>query len=133
MASGSERVGQKDECFSLKWNVHHTETFEAFESLRFKDALVDVSLCCEGHILKAHKLVLSACSPYFERILQDVGLRYPVLMFQDVSMYMMQLLLQFMYRYDRMDHPHIFKMGHYSLVNTRFEIEYVSVVKLCLL
>jgi Cys2His2 zinc finger developmental/cell cycle regulator len=99
MASGSERVGQKDECFSLKWNVHHTETFEAFESLRFKDALVDVSLCCEGHILKAHKLVLSACSPYFERILQDVGLRYPVLMFQDVPMYMMQLLLQFMYRY----------------------------------
>lgn len=29
------------------------------------ESLVDVTLSCEGNLIKAHKIMLSACSPYF--------------------------------------------------------------------
>lgn len=31
-----------------------------------QDAFVDVTLACDGKSFSAHKVVLSACSPYFQ-------------------------------------------------------------------
>lgn len=41
------------------------------------ESLVDVTLSCQGQFIKAHKMVLSACSPYFQvSLYHDVGLVY---------------------------------------------------------
>jgi hypothetical protein len=37
----------------------------AFDSLRSDEDLVDVTLSCEGKRIRAHKMLLSACSTYF--------------------------------------------------------------------
>ena len=52
--------------FSLKWNNYLSHIMDAFEVLRNEENLVDVTLSCEGYKIKAHKMLLSACSSYFK-------------------------------------------------------------------
>ena len=41
-----------------------------FRSLLENEDFVDVTLCADGKTLKAHKVVLSACSSYFKHLLR---------------------------------------------------------------
>ena len=57
------------EKFSLKWNDFHSNVSKSFEILRTEDYLQDVTLVGDDDCqVKAHKLVLSACSSYFKKI-----------------------------------------------------------------
>ena len=51
--------------FSLRWNNYLKHITCAFETLRSDEDLVDVTLSCEGKKIRAHKMLLSACSTYF--------------------------------------------------------------------
>ena len=59
-----------DQQFCLRWNNFHTNITSAFESLRDDEDFVDITLACDGRQVKAHKMVLSACSPYFRSLLR---------------------------------------------------------------
>lgn len=52
--------------FCLRWNNHQSNIVSVFEQLLQSESFVDVTLAVEGMMLKAHKVVLSACSPYFQ-------------------------------------------------------------------
>lgn len=54
--------------FSLKWNNFSTYLTSGFSSHLTKQEFVDVTLAVDGHLLHAHKLVLSICSPFFKNI-----------------------------------------------------------------
>lgn len=54
-----------DQQFCLRWNNHQSTLIAVFETLLENGTLVDCTLAAEGKFLKAHKVVLSACSPYF--------------------------------------------------------------------
>ena len=56
--------------FCLKWDHFRTSVTSVFNNLRQEDELVDITLCCEGQRLKAHRMMLSACSPYFRELLK---------------------------------------------------------------
>jgi Cys2His2 zinc finger developmental/cell cycle regulator len=66
------------------------------------EAFADVSLVAEGRLLRAHRLVLSACSPYLHNVLRSLPpapTTHPVLLMPpEVSLPTMQALLDFMYR-----------------------------------
>lgn len=51
--------------YSLRWNNYLHHITDAFGSLRTGEDLVDVTLSCEGKRIRAHKMLLSACSSYF--------------------------------------------------------------------
>lgn len=55
-----------DQQFCLRWNNHQSTLIQNFDTLLESGTLVDCTLAAEGKYLKAHKVVLSACSPYFE-------------------------------------------------------------------
>lgn len=55
-----------DQQFCLRWNNHQSTLVAVFDTLLEKGIHVDCTLAAEGQTLKAHKVVLSACSPYFE-------------------------------------------------------------------
>lgn len=55
-----------DQQFCLRWNNHQSTLVSVFDTLLENGTLVDCTLAAEGKYLKAHKVVLSACSPYFE-------------------------------------------------------------------
>lgn len=52
--------------FCLRWNNHQSTLISVFDTLLESGTLVDCTLAAEGQYLKAHKVVLSACSPYLE-------------------------------------------------------------------
>lgn len=57
---------EDDQQFCLRWNNHQSTLVQNFDTLLESGTLVDCTLAAEGRYLKAHKVVLSACSPYFE-------------------------------------------------------------------
>lgn len=83
--------------FCLKWNNHQKNLLTVFEDLLNKGAFVDVTLACDGTQLKAHKIVLSACSPYFRSLLFNTPDRHPIVFLKDVHCSEMKALLEFMY------------------------------------
>lgn len=52
--------------FCLRWNNHQPNFISMFTTLLNTGSLVDVTLAAEGKHLQAHKIVLSACSVYFQ-------------------------------------------------------------------
>lgn len=87
-----------DNAFHLKWNNHLQNMYSQLETLYSHQSLVDVSISCTDGILKAHRVVLSACSPYFESIFRDNYCKHPVLILKGVTSREMQALLKFMYK-----------------------------------
>ncbi len=53
------------EQFCLKWNDFHSNICAAVSAIRQEDDFLDVTLVCDGDTARAHRLVLSACSPLF--------------------------------------------------------------------
>jgi len=52
--------------YCLRWNNHQSTLISVLDSLLQREILVDVILAAEGNFIKVHRLVLSACSQYFE-------------------------------------------------------------------
>jgi len=52
--------------FSLRWNNHPANLVSVFSGLYSSETLVDVTLAAEGRHIQAHKMLLSACSDYFQ-------------------------------------------------------------------
>lgn len=59
---------------------------------------MDVTLAVEGQLLRAHKMVLSACSPYFQALFVNHPDKHPIVILKDVPYNDMKSLLDFMYR-----------------------------------
>ena len=59
------------EKFSLKWNYFQENISVAFSNLREDTTFTDVTLVSEdGQQMKAHKIILTASSPFFMEILK---------------------------------------------------------------
>ena len=52
--------------FCLRWNDFQTNMVASFKHLRDEKSFTDVTIACDGQSTKAHKMILSACSPYFK-------------------------------------------------------------------
>lgn len=57
-----------EEQFSLCWNNFNSNLSAGFHESLCRGDLVDVTLAAEGQLVKAHRLVLSVCSPYFRKM-----------------------------------------------------------------
>ncbi|XP_068219524.1 protein bric-a-brac 1-like isoform X20 [Palaemon carinicauda] len=86
-----------DQQFCLRWNNFHSNITSAFESLRDDEDFVDITLACEGRQIKAHKMVLSACSPYFRSLLKGNPCQHPIVFLKDVTFSNLSSILDFMY------------------------------------
>ncbi|GJQ74523.1 mod(mdg4) [Trypoxylus dichotomus] len=86
------------EQFSLCWNHFHSNLSSGFHTLLKDEVFVDVTLAAEGKYIKAHKIVLSVCSPYFEELFRVNPCKHPIVILQDVSYSALYNLLQFMYK-----------------------------------
>ncbi|CAN8005213.1 unnamed protein product [Ixodes hexagonus] len=84
--------------FCLKWNNHQSNMLVVFEQLLSNEALVDVTLACEGHSLKAHKMVLSACSPFFQALFVENPCKHPIVILKDMRYMDLKAIVEFMYK-----------------------------------
>ncbi|KAJ4433475.1 hypothetical protein ANN_15778 [Periplaneta americana] len=84
--------------YSLRWNNHQNHILNAFDTLLQSETLVDVTLVCEETSVRAHKVVLSACSPYFQRIFSENPCKHPVIVLKDLRGWEVQAIVDFMYK-----------------------------------
>jgi hypothetical protein len=94
--------------YCLRWRYHHSNLQTMFSQLLEREAFCDVTLACEGRTIKAHKIVLSACSTYFETILSQYEEKDPILIMKDVKYVDIKCLVEFMYKGEiNVDHCHL--------------------------
>jgi len=85
------------EKFCLRWNDFETNVSQAFRELREEKDFFDVTLACEDDQVSAHKVILSACSPFFRNILRKNPHQHPLLYMKGVKYQEMLAVLNFMY------------------------------------
>lgn len=83
---------------NLKWKSFYTSIVTGFEDLWEEEGLVDVTLASDGRCLKAHKVILSASSPFFKEIFLMNPCKHPVIVLQDVHYNELVSILTFVYK-----------------------------------
>ncbi|MCL4115733.1 UNVERIFIED_CONTAM: hypothetical protein GTU68_011225 [Idotea baltica] len=86
-----------DQQFCLRWNEFQSNMVSSFRHLREEKSFTDVTLACDGQTCKAHKMVLSACSPYFKALLEENPSKHPIIILKDVPFSHLQAILEYMY------------------------------------
>jgi uncharacterized protein YrzB (UPF0473 family) len=95
----SLRFQMASQQFSLKWHSHCQHLANSFNVLRSEDEfLTDVTLCCEGKRLRAHKIILSVCSTYFRETFMENPCKHPVVIFKNVKFDDLANIVEFMYK-----------------------------------
>lgn len=97
-SSPAQPLSMSSQRFCLRWNNHQSNLLSVFDQLLHDESFVDVTLAVEGKLLKAHKMVLSACSPYFQTLFVNHPDKHPIVILKDVPYNDMRSLLDFMYR-----------------------------------
>ncbi|CAG9788859.1 unnamed protein product [Diatraea saccharalis] len=87
-----------EEHYSLRWNNHQAHLLRSFEALLHAETLVDVTLVCAERRVRAHKVLLGACSPLFRRIFSENPCKHPVIVLKDFQGWEVQAVVDFMYR-----------------------------------
>merc|ERR1719186_1819324 len=85
------------EKFCLKWNEFEANIGIAFRELREDKDFFDVTLACDDEQIQAHKVILSACSPFFRKVLKRNRHEHPLLYLKGVKYRDITALLNFMY------------------------------------
>lgn len=83
--------------FCLKWKSHYSNLLSALDQLLFSESLTDVTLACEGFSLKAHKAMLSACSPFFQTLFAENSCQHPIVILKDFKFSELRAIVDFMY------------------------------------
>ncbi|KAF4518412.1 hypothetical protein B566_EDAN002065 [Ephemera danica] len=84
--------------YCLRWKYHHNNLQVMFSQLLERESFCDVTLASEGRLLRAHKVVLSACSTYFDQIFSQYEEKNPIVILKDVKYDDIKALVEFMYR-----------------------------------
>jgi len=85
------------EKFCLRWNDFESNISGAFREIREEKDFFDCTLSCGSRQIQAHKLILSACSPFFRSILRQNPHQHPLLYLKGVQFTDLQAVLNFMY------------------------------------
>ena len=86
-----------NEKFCLRWNDFENNISGAFRELRDDKDFFDVTLACDDDQIQSHKMILSACSPFFRNILRRNPHQHPLLYLKGVKYTDLQSVLNFMY------------------------------------
>jgi len=85
------------EKFCLRWNDFETNISVAFRELREEKDFFDVTLACDDSQIQAHKVILSACSPFFRNVLRRNPHQHPLLYLKGVKYKELLSVLNFMH------------------------------------
>ena len=85
------------EKFCIKWNEFERDISSAFKHIREDQNFFDITIACEDEQIQAHKVILSASSPFFKNVLSRNQHHHPLLYLKGVSYNDMEAVLNFMY------------------------------------
>jgi len=84
--------------FNLTWHSYNDHLRTMLHEMMKSSDLTDVTLICDDkEYIKAHKVVLSACSPVFKGIISHLPQNNPVIYLRGIKHQELASILQFMY------------------------------------
>jgi len=86
-----------DQQFCLRWNEHTGTMVKVFKQMLDNQAFVDCTLACEGKQIRAHKMILAACSPYLHTILEGNPSKDPIIVLPNLKYSDIRALVDYMY------------------------------------
>lgn len=90
--------GIEGQTYCLRWNNHKSNLVEILDVLIQKECYVDCTIYVDGQEqFKAHRVVLAANSPYFQKILQNVPMDHCSILVPGVQAFEMRALIEYMY------------------------------------
>merc|ERR1712123_8079 len=92
-----DKIKMSSEKFCLRWNDFESNISVAFREFREDKDFFDVTLACDDDQIQAHKVILSACSPFFRNVLRRNPHQHPLLYLKNVKFTDLQSVLNFMY------------------------------------
>lgn len=79
--------------------VNHSKCMlAAFQNFRQEETMLDVTLACNGMTLKAHKLVLSSCSPFFKELFAENPCTHPIIILKNFEFSDLKAIIDFIYK-----------------------------------
>ena len=96
--SYSQSFEKMEQQVCLRWNNFQSSLASTLEFMWDEESLVDVTLFCEGEQIRAHKVVLSACSSVFKTLLKNNSCPHPIIILHSVSLCDLEAILQFIYK-----------------------------------
>ena len=86
------------EKFDLTWHTYTDHLREMLRNMMSTNELADVTIVSEDKKhFKAHKVVLSACSPVFKTIIGDSMMSNPIIYLRGIQSLELESILQFIY------------------------------------
>lgn len=84
--------------YRLRWNNHLHNIATTINELLENEIFTDVTLAVEsGWNIKCHKMVLAACSTYFQNLFNDLSCAHPIVVLQNVKEEEIKAILSYMY------------------------------------
>jgi len=91
-------MSNQGEKFCLRWNDFETNISSSFKELKNDEDFFDITLACAGEKqVQAHKVILSACSPFFKSILKKNPHQHPLVYLKGVQYEEVLSVVNFMY------------------------------------
>ena len=82
----------------LKWNDFQDNVNSAFGSLRKENEFADVTLACDdGQQIEAHKVILAASSPFFQKLLRKSKHPHPLIFMMGMKSEDLVAIVDFLY------------------------------------
>ncbi|XP_040580961.1 zinc finger and BTB domain-containing protein 24 [Lepeophtheirus salmonis] len=95
-----------NETLCLRWNEFESNIKSGFSQLRNDEDFFDVTLACGSKHIKAHKVILSACSSFFRSLIKSIPHQHPLLYLRGIDFNHLESVLCFMYNGEVRIKPH---------------------------
>ncbi|XP_063708118.1 protein jim lovell-like [Culicoides brevitarsis] len=79
------------------WNNHDSHMTSSVRELLQNKSLMDISIVCGDKSFHAHKLILSAASPFFHRLIEENPCKHPILILNDYPSWIIEQIITFIY------------------------------------
>ena len=91
-------MSNSSEKFCLKWNDFQQNIISSFGDLRKDNDFSDVTLVCEeDQKIEAHRIILTACSPFFSSVLKKNKHSHPLIYMRGLKAKDLVAILDFIY------------------------------------
>ena len=85
------------EKFCLKWNDFESNFSSAIKTIREESEFCDITLASDTDQVSAHKVILSASSPFFKTVLRRNNHQHPLIYLRGVAFSDLEAVINFIY------------------------------------
>merc|ERR1712001_776187 len=97
-SKSNSKIFRMTDKYTLNWHTFTDHVQLMFKDLYEEGKYSDVTLVCDDQTqFKAHKIVLTACSPVFKKIIDNNPSQHALIYLRGIQSFEMESILQFMY------------------------------------